>query len=221
VSSIEETLAIWIDALPAFVIDTEVPPRIIMNAKNPTQEVNNVRRGKMLAWSIFQVVVPFAFVVIAWPMGMADHVNYAFEKSFVGGDLLLLGAMLFIAIVVEIHIEQKRLPGLNNKASLDWYWYGTLGLAVLFLAIFTFIKSRAIGIDFPVRNPTPPPPMFPDLDENIQWYVYGSIAGGAVAFVWSLAAGTHTNLMYREAEIAELEEVVTASERARKASRAR
>ncbi|SRR6266446_2396651 len=160
-----------------------------------------VRRRKILAWVFFQVLIPYLFVVGCWPLASFANVNYPLERAFVGADLILLGSMLFLAIVIEIHIEQSQREALKNVAWLDWYWYLTFALSIVFLVVFVALKRESIVRDFPSAALIGPPVQ---LDSTIKLCVLMSLAGGILAFFWSIAAGLHTNLMYLRAELAEL-----------------
>lgn len=141
--------------------------------------------------------IPYFFVVVCWPLAAVGNVNYAFYKTFFGADLVLLGVMLFIAIVVEIHIEQMQRIKSRNLATLDFYWFFTLLFLVLFLVLFVVLKREAIGYDFPSVAPNAPAQA---ISPTVTKCVYICLIGGAFAFLWSLVAGIHVNVLYLEAE---------------------
>jgi hypothetical protein len=167
--------------------------------KGPSDIAKSVRRRKVLAWTIVQVLIPYVFVVGCWPLAAFGKIHYAFYKTFFGADLVLLGVVLFIAIVVEIHIEQARRGKSQDRAALDFYWFFTLLFLIVFLGVFVALKRESIGYDFPSVAPNAPPQQ---VSSTITDCVKISLVAGGFAFLWSLVAGIHVNALYLEAEVA-------------------
>ena len=165
--------------------------------------IKNAHWQKGLAWVFFQVLVPYAFVVACWPIAFLGNVDFAFEKTFFGADSLLVGAMLFIAIVVEIHIEKNQRKHLFYKRSLDLYWVLSFVFVIMFLVFFSAIKYKSMTFESTLKA------NHDYSDYKVHLAVIGCIWGGILAIVWSLIAGLHINLLIREAELAELEQVVS------------
>ncbi|HEV2694135.1 MAG TPA: hypothetical protein VG347_14665 [Verrucomicrobiae bacterium] len=168
-----------------------------------SDKIRNARWHKAVAWAMFQVFVPFVFVIVCWPIAALGKVDSAFERTFFGADTLLVGAMLFIAIVIEIHIEKNLNNHLFKKRSLDCYWYFSLFFVLLFLVFYAAIKYKSMTFESTSAT------AHNYSDPMVQRAVYGCISGGILAIVWSLAAGLHINIIFREAELTELEQAVT------------
>jgi hypothetical protein len=147
------------------------------------QELRLNRGRKFFAWLIFQAFIPYAVAVLCWPAAqLLFSAHYAFERNFVGADLLLAGTLLLAGIAVEIWCEQRANRQLETKGWLDFHFVLSLALAGLLLLVFGFLKSKSLEMEFPQSGTAA------TLDPNVHRCVWASIAGGMLALIWSIAA---------------------------------
>jgi hypothetical protein len=169
-------------------------------SKNPGSRLARIRNSKFRAWTWYSVIIPTFAVAVCWPIARwLYNVNYAFEKNFVSGDLLLLGALLFIGIAVEIHSERKDTSDLeivDPNDRLDKLYHQSQFLAFLFGAAFWVVKLKSINYDFPAPGGNVP------LEINIA--VGASIVGGIVAILCAYGAFRKVYKIFLSAEIREL-----------------
>lgn len=176
---------------------TQITP---LQEKTITQEddIRGNRRRKMLASIVLQIVLPFLAVVLCWPAAWKFfNVNHAFEKTFVGADLLLLGALLAFAIFVEIWSEQLQNQRLKKIKALDVNLILSIALAFIFLFFYGLIKAKSLQYDFPTAQTSQPPIEV----SNCVWF---SLTGGVFAVFWSVAVTIHSYRKFLEADIADL-----------------
>jgi hypothetical protein len=155
---------------------------------------------KFKGWLIFQAIIPYMAVIACWPMACFNKVPFAFQKTFIGADLLLIGALLLTGIVVEIWSEQRHKPELSKAGSLDSYFFYTLLLAISLLFVFGFIKSASLGIEFPDTNTN----IGPDLDWTVLVCVWSCILGGLCALIWSIFITARMHRCFLDAEVKSL-----------------
>lgn len=155
------------------------------------------RLRKLVATGLFQMLVPYTTVVVCWPLSSGlFKTPYAFEKAFLGAELLLVGAMICIAVVLEIYCEVRHLRNTQGIA-LDVILFVSFLCAVLFLFVFGFFKVKSFTFDFP-------PTEGENLRDEIKFAVYWSILGGIFALSWCIYAFCHAYKLLWQTEVQSL-----------------
>ena len=160
-----------------------------------SEEVRLNRRRKFIAWLVLQAVVPYLIVFLCWPAAqLLFNVSFAFEKNFIGADLLLAGGLLIAGIVVEIWSEQRINRSLNREGGLDVFLIISFLLPLVFLAGFGVFKSKSLIIEFQQGKP---------LDPTVHVCAWLCIVGGMFALTWSILTAFYAFRRFLAAELAE------------------
>lgn len=119
------------------------------------KRIIGLRRSRFQGWLLYQVITPVFIIGICWPAAhMILKMSYSFHKSFISGDLLLLSALLFAGIVVELHAEQRYAPSelryTDRGDRLDFLFHVSLIMAGFSGAVFALVKIRSMAYTFPI-----------------------------------------------------------------------
>ena len=119
-------------------------------------------------WVVWQIVMPLCFIAVSWPIcKWIKGINYAFEKTFSGGDLLLFSALLLIGVYVELfqpiilNEEPQRYKNLFRVMT------AILAFGVLMLFMHAVLKFDFIEYDFSKAGKT--------IDLKIRVFAYFSM----------------------------------------------
>lgn len=171
--------------------------------------LRRIRNSKFRAWTAYSVILPALAVCACWPV--AEYlfgVHYAFEKTFISGDLLLLGALLSIGIAVEIYAEQKSVKEfdvVDPEEVLDKLYHRSQVFAFVLGGLFWCVKMKSINFEFPFIPTSSGASTLPAaLPSEIQLVVWLSIIWGLAAMFWAYTACNKVYLIFLSAEIREL-----------------
>ena len=127
----------------------DVTPTSQMTSVTPT-DLDTVRfaeerKLKLKFWVGFQVGIPVFFIIIMWPFTglLSDDIAH-FRDIFAPGDLVLLGASLFLGSVAELYYEQVTNQHLKGITKLSEYFMWNLVLGIIFLLVFALTKSSYV-----------------------------------------------------------------------------
>lgn len=109
---------------------------------DPRQIIYYNRTVRRKTWLVIQVVLPVVFCFGIWLAAtFLFTVPDAFGKTFAGGDLILIGALLLLGIMADLYTEQKSNPKLTNLKELDGHYFCGLILGCIFLMIYCFFQA--------------------------------------------------------------------------------
>jgi hypothetical protein len=168
---------------------------------------------KFRAWAVWQVVVPVLVIFVCWPLAYFFlQTSYAFYRNFVSGDLLLIGALLFVGIAIEIHTQEKDgnpyLERVDPSDRLDCLYHQSQILSFFFAAFFWWIKIKSVSLDFPIQLPGTQ--IMAPLSWDIQFAAWASVSGGVLAIIWAYRAALKVHCISVDAEILQLNTEVNA-----------
>ena len=150
---------------------------------------------KLWAWILLQAVLPCGVVVLTWLAAkLLFGVQLAFEKTFVGADLILVGALVLTTLIIEVWAEQRRLRQRTKFRALDRLWIVSAAFTFFAIACFGLLKAKAVQYDFPQKG---------DVDRSIEACAVANIVLGAFAIIWGSAVAVFAHRKFLEAELNE------------------
>jgi hypothetical protein len=174
-----------------------------MNAKRPPNEdedglAQSSHARKLWAWVILQALIPAFVVVLTWlAAAHLFNVDFAFQKTFIGADLVLVGSLLLMTLIIDIWAEQRQLNASKGMLSLDRLWIVSAGFTFLAVMCFGFLKVKALQYDFPQRGAA--------VDPSIDMCIGANIVFGLFAIIWGAAVAVFAHRKFLEAELLRLQ----------------
>ncbi len=168
--------------------------------------LTRIRNSKFRAWFFWQVTLPALAIFFCWPFAYGLHVQYSFQRSFIGGDLFLLGVLLCIGILIEIREEEKyraTFVDVDPKDTLDKLFHLNLLFALLYILAYLGARKIDMQFDFPVTfTPDPSHPFV--MPSAVNGMAFCSLFGGVCAIAWSYFVYRKASNIFLKAQVHEL-----------------
>lgn len=139
-------------------------------------------RKRRRDWLVWQVCIPVFFILITGIRYIRVH-EWAFEKSFGGGDLILYSIMLLIGVTIELSSIRAADSKLQTDEHLEKAALCAQVCAVLMLFFYAPIRFDFMGCNLSTGG----------TDEIWRMFVYGWFSIGCAVF----AIGLSSNLLWR------------------------
>lgn len=153
---------------------------------------------KLWAWVVLQALIPAVVVLGTWLVSdFLFNVHFAFQKAFVGAELVLVGSILLMTLLIDIYIEQRQTNARKGMVSLDRLWIVSAFLTFVAIFCFACLKIKALGYDFPPNGP---------VDPSINICIRINIVFGLVAIIWGTAVAVFAQRKFLEAELSKTNE---------------
>lgn len=123
------------------------------------RDYKSLTQERWLNWLIWKCLIPLLLPILLWPiLQYVFEIEYAFQKAFAGGEMLLVAAVLLLSTTEEIQQVSVISNGTRILLSGERELLSTLSRLVAILLFFTYIliKADILGHNYYSTVPIPP-----------------------------------------------------------------